>query len=451
MKEKRNVNKRLIVLIAAAVIIVSGIVIWTVSAGSGEKDPQPDDPEEQAPAEEPPEEPPEEESPAEEPKEPGQPAESSAGSGYAGTSYLANTVHDVQVPAGAEKVIVEYFDVYYNSLKNLKEQDLTYLFKDPDGSEALLNQYAISLMIQTRAMKPNDLSLAKVSYDLEFTKVSGSGSKITVTVLEDNRQNFAFMKDIQSKVYNIENTFTLEIVDGKYKISDYNKVQDFYVMFTDVYKNGGEQELKKIKDNYISLINKKLTEDRADYNEFLNSGGYPQKECDHPYDRQKALAQTVWVNRRDPAWPVFSGNNCQNFASQVLYAGGIPMDHYGSADKYLQWKCYSSSLNNAETPQGLVYTWTYVPYFYTYARDNTGYGLCADVDVNLYYAQAGDVIHVGSTAPTRHALVVVGDYKVNGKTVDILVSSNTVDLENYPMSAYSYPYSRLIKVYGWND
>ena len=73
------------------------------------------------------------------------------------------------------------------------------------------------------------------------------------------------------------------------------------------------------------------------------------------------------------------------------------------------------------------------------------------MDVNLYYAQTGDVIHVGSTAPTRHALVVVGDYKVNGKTVDILVNSNTVDLENYPMSAYSYPYSRLIKIYGWND
>ncbi len=127
------------------------------------------------------------------------------------------------------------------------------------------------------------------------------------------------------------------------------------------------------------------------------------------------------------------------------------MDYHGSAASHLQWKCYGTSQNNSETPSGLAYTWTYVPYFYTYARDNTGYGLCADVDVNLYYAQAGDVIHVGSTAPTRHALVVVGDYKVNGKTVDILVNSNTVDLENYPMSAYSYPYSRLIKIYGWND
>ena len=195
---------------------------------------------------------------------------------------------------------MEYFDVYYNSLKNLKEQDLTYLFKDPDGSEALLNQYAISLMIQTRAMKPNDLKLSNVSYDLEFSGISGSGSKITVTVLEDNRHNFAFMKDIQSKVYNIQNTFTLEMVDGQYKISDFNKVQDFYVMFTDVYNNGGEQELKSIKNNYLNLISQKLSADRADYNRFLQSSGYPQKECDHPYDRQKALSQTVWVNRRDP-------------------------------------------------------------------------------------------------------------------------------------------------------
>ena len=189
-----------------------------------------------------------------------------------------------------------------------------------DRSEALLNQYAISLMIQTRAMKPNDLKLSNVSYDLEFSGISGSGSKITVTVLEDNRQNFAFMKDIQSKVYNIQNTFTLEMVDGQYKISDFNKVQDFYVMFTDVYNNGGEQELKSIKNNYLNLISQKLSADRADYNRFLQSSGYPQKECDHPYDRQKALSQTVWVNRRDPGWPEFTGNNCQNFASQVLYA-----------------------------------------------------------------------------------------------------------------------------------
>ena len=91
-------------------------------------------------------------------------------------------------------------------------------------------------------------------------------------------------------------------------------------MFTDVYNNGGEQELKSIKNNYLNLISQKLSADRADYNRFLQSSGYPQKECDHPYDRQKALSQTVWVNRRDPGWPEFTGNNCQNFASQVLYA-----------------------------------------------------------------------------------------------------------------------------------
>ena len=448
MKEKLKDKKKVAALIAAVVILAAGLIIWAVFADGAKDSPQQDDTQTDAPAEETPKE----ELPDETVEEPAQPEEPFQDSGgYTGPSYLAGTVHDVQIPQEAEEVIVEYFDVYYNSLKNLKEQDLTYLFKDPDGSEALLNQYAISLMIQTRAMKPNDLKLSNVSYDLEFSGISGSGSKITVTVLEDNRQNFAFMKDIQSKVYNIQNTFTLEMVDGQYKISDFNKVQDFYVMFTDVYNNGGEQELKSIKNNYLNLISQKLSADRADYNRFLQSSGYPQKECDHLYDRQKALSQTVWVNRRDPGWPEFTGNNCQNFASQVLYAGGIPMDYHGSAASHLQWKCYGTSQNNSETPSGLAYTWTYVPYFYTYARDNTGYGLCADVDVNLYYAQAGDVIHVGSTAPTRHALVVVGDYKVNGKTVDILVNSNTVDLENYPMSAYSYPYSRLIKIYGWND
>ena len=444
MKTKLT-NKTKIIIAAAAIVIAIAAGVYFALTASNEPAAEPNDP----PVSEQPEE--------TEPNQPEEPEDTQPQEGGSQTAsnsdwpnYLSSISGSASVPEEAKVVVIEYFNGYYHSLKYLDEQDLTPLFKDPHGEAALLNQYAVSLLVETRKMKPNDLSLADVSYELEFASCSQNGNVITVKVLEDNKQNFRFMKEIDSRVYNIENTFTLELVDGQYKIRDFDKVQDFFVLFTDVYGHGGEQELKSIKDDYLSLIRQKLSADRADYNEFLASGSYPSKPCDHPYDRQKALAQTKWVNKRDPNWIVFDAN-CQNFASQVLYAGGIPMDHYGSADNHLQWKGYSYSYNAAETPSGLVYTWTYVPYFYIYARDNTGYGLVADVDVNLYYAQAGDVIQVGSTGPTRHTLVVVGDYKVDGKTVDVLVNSNTVDLENYPMSAYSYPYSRLIKIYGWND
>ena len=367
-----------------------------------------------------------------------------------GTNYLNDVKYTVNVDKEIEDVIVEFLNVYYNSIKELKENDMTYLFKDSSSEQALINQTALSLLIETRKLKPNDLSLDKAKYDLNFTEVTTNGNTVNVTVLENNYLNFEFMKEIESKIYNIENEFTLEKVDGEYKITKYNKVQDFFVMITDLYSSGGKNKLDQIKQDYLNLINDKLKKDREDYNDFLNGTGITRRTCDHEYNREEALKQTVWVNKRDPEWIKFD-SNCQNFASQVLYSGGIPMDYTGSASQYLQWKMYDESYNENEVNQGYVYTWTYVPYFREYAKNNTGYGLCADVDVNLYYAEAGDVIHVGTTGPTRHALVVIGDYKVDGKTVDILVNSNTVDLENYPISAYSYPYVSLIKVYGWNE
>lgn len=121
MKEKLKDKKKVAALIAAVVILAAGLIIWAVFADGAKDSPQQDDTQTDAPAEETPKE----ELPDETVEEPDQPEEPSQDSGgYTGPSYLAGTVHDVQIPQEAEEVIVEYFDVYYNSLKNLKEQDL---------------------------------------------------------------------------------------------------------------------------------------------------------------------------------------------------------------------------------------------------------------------------------------------------------------------------------------
>ena len=121
MKEKLKDKKKVAALIAAVVILAAGLIIWAVFADGAKDSPQQDDTQTDAPAEETPNE----ELPDETVEEPDQPEEPSQDSGgYTGPSYLAGTVHDVQIPQEAEEVIVEYFDVYYNSLKNLKEQGL---------------------------------------------------------------------------------------------------------------------------------------------------------------------------------------------------------------------------------------------------------------------------------------------------------------------------------------
>lgn len=363
-------------------------------------------------------------------------------------TYLNKITYTKKIDKEIEKVLIDYFDIYFSSLKNLKEQDMTNLFSNEE--QAKINQTAVSLLINIRKMQKNDLKLSNVKYDLNIKEVQTNGNKIKITVLEDSTFNFNFMSEIESKVYNVKNEFTLIKQNDTYKIEEFSKIQDFFVMITSKYTVGnGIEKLTTIKNDFIKKIEIKLENEKTLYDNYTQGIDAPVKQCDNNYDRIKALSYAKkWVNSRNDSWVVFD-SNCQNFASQVVNSGGVPMDHYGTESK--QWKAYGYATNASETASGLVESWTYVPSFMTYAKNNTGYGLCALTNVNIYYAEAGDVIHVGINSSTRHALVSIGTYKKNGKLLDILVNSNTVDLENYPLSAYVYPYINLIKIMGWNN
>ena len=362
--------------------------------------------------------------------------------------YLNEIINGDKLDEEQLKLITDFFNTYYKSIRYLKEYDMTMYFTK-DSKYALINQTAMQLLIESRRLKPNDLSMKDVYYDIEITKVKGT-DEVSISVLESNVIRFSFMSDIESKSYDIENNFVIVKENDVWKISKYDKTQDFYVMITDEYTSGGKEKLDRIKNSYLTTIKKKIDANAKDYQSYMTNNLVP-KTCDNAYDRDKALEYAIkYAHTRNYKWDEYE-SNCQNYVSQVVYSGGVVMDYYGSDDDSLQWKYYDGIYNKKEEPKGFVDTWTYVPTFYLYAKNNTGTGLCASVDVNIYYAEPGDVIHVGSVDYERHAVVVVGNYKKDGKVVDILINSNTNDVENYPISAYTYPYASLIKIYGWND
>ena len=123
------------------------------------------------------------------------------------------------------------------------------------------------------------------------------------------------------------------------------------------------------------------------------------------------------------------------------------MDYYGD----YQWKFYDSHKNDNNTASGFTYSWTWVPALTNYFKYNKGYGLCGKYNENLYLGEKGDVVVVGTKGADRHVITVIDQVKEDGKVIDLLVNSNTVDLENFPLSAYAYPYKVLLKVYGWNE
>ena len=121
-------------------------------------------------------------------------------------------------------------------------------------------------------------------------------------------------------------------------------------------------------------------------------------------------------------------------------------------DSFTQWKWYSDEINDKEEKYGRTSSWAGVDEFYTYAKTNSGYGLVASVDENVYSGSVGDILQYGSESEWRHSAIITNIIKdEEGNVLDYLVNSNTTDRINYPASACGYSDLRLIHIIGWNS
>lgn len=356
-----------------------------------------------------------------------------------------------------ENKIIEYMDTYFKAMTTLKEIDMTNLFSNNSYEEAYINQTAISTLINIRKLERNDMTISNAKYDIIYKDIVKDNNEISVTFLENDYLHFNFMKNIESKVYGVENTIVFKLVNDSYKIIKVRKIQDFYIMITDKYETGKTKEEAKnklniIKNEHISDYKKQVKVWKAKKEEYEKGKNKPTKKCANKYNRKEALDYAKkYVKKRNPKWMKYDdiGGNCQNYASQVLYTGGIPMDTIGDAS--LQWKHYSSEIDESSRKAGRSSSWTTAPYFYDYAKNNTGYGLCSITDINPFYAEEGDIGQVGFDEYYRHSVVIIGNIKnKDNEVVDLLINSNSTNLENYPLSGYVYPYKRIIKIFGWN-
>ncbi len=356
-------------------------------------------------------------------------------------SFKGQISDDFGVPEQVMKTIADYMDGYYLSLCKLETADISELFENE--KMAKISEKAISLLVNVRKMYDFDLSLKGGHYDLKVTGYRNENGRHYVDILEDDYMYFAFLNGIESSSYDIENSF---VIDENNKIIDLEKVQGYYLTFYDEK----EKSVDEVYDYYINQL-----KDLTDYNmEVLRrkaqSKPYESKlSYGVAYDRSKAVSYSnQYYHERNPKWYNFTdeGGNCQNYASQSMLEGGILMDNEGEA----QWKCYiedpefDPEINEEETASGRSRSWVNVEYFYEYARDNEGKGLVADVNINSYYCEPGDIVIVGN-ASLAHTVIV-------SKVVDghVLVNSNSIDMKDYPLEAYVYTNIMAIKILGYN-
>ncbi len=165
----------------------------------------------------------------------------------------------------------------------------------------------------------------------------------------------------------------------------------------------------------------------------------------HPYDRAAARQYMLsYVGKRNGDFKAYDdyGGNCMNFGSQVLAAGGIPMDTNGGYETGWYW--YSASQTTLP--------WVNVGWFLEYAAAEREHGLVAVANAPYFTGETGDIITMGVEEPANHTTVILDTIKdENGAVVDYLLCSNTADLRNFPASAYYYTNRQLIRIIGWND
>lgn len=319
---------------------------------------------------------------------------------------------------------------WYTPLAYFDEPSFGGVFSEKETLER--HEGALRTLITIRRAALTDLRMLEVDWTLSVksAQVQDDGY-YAVEAEETTAMRFAATPQVESLLFDLPHEFLLDI-SGQTPTLVWHDADD-NPYFSYQYEEGESM------DATLSRIQ------RAIQRRQLLQGETAEVtlKCDHPYDRAAALDyMRTYAEQRSEYWPSYDdiGGNCMNFGSQVLYAGGIPMDYSG--DEMWYW----------HDRNDLKLSWINVGDFYNYARKNEGAGLVADTEAGYYTGQEGDILILGANGDHSHTTLISGVlYNDEGRVVDYLLCSNTTNYRDFPAGAYYYTSHRLVKIYGWND
>lgn len=166
----------------------------------------------------------------------------------------------------------------------------------------------------------------------------------------------------------------------------------------------------------------------------------------YEYDRIGATQYARgWALSRNPKIQDYEewGGNCTNYISQCVNAGGVPMDSYGD-NVMKKWYWYS---DKKRTP-----SWTAAqPFFEYFTRNNNdntnNFGVYA-AQSNYEEMELGDVVQLIKDGKAYHTMIITGIILDGDEVYDYLISQNTYDLLDYPLSL-KVGEKRYLKIFGY--
>lgn len=166
----------------------------------------------------------------------------------------------------------------------------------------------------------------------------------------------------------------------------------------------------------------------------MRSNNYGWRLSLRPYNRQAAVEYArQWALERNPDWKDYEklGGNCSNFASQVLYAGGIPMVTDGGHEGK-NWFWFSDSYRSP--------SWTSARYLKDFNMNNNPPGQAPRLGIVARYVdyedlEPGDLVLKYMGDDLTHTMIVVQKlYNPDGTVYDYLIAQNSYDLLDFPLS-----------------
>ena len=356
-------------------------------------------------------------------------------------SFFTSVSGRVEDPDGLlteeqKQLMIRLLTDWYTDIALFDEPQMDALFADE--KDAAMHEASIRTLTAIRQQALTDLRMKDVDYTLTVTRAEPSieedaaEGQIHIEADETTVMHFAATPDVDSSMYDVPHIVELVPSDDGGWLIKHHEADD-NPFFSLTYEEGAAADARL--PQLLRAIERRGLQRQETVQVTLT--------CDHPYDRAAAEQyMRQYDHQRNDRWHAYDdvGGNCMNFGSQVLLAGGIPMDEEGGSKWF--WRGQND----------LDLSWINVGRFYSYARENRGYGLAADTEANYYTGEVGDILILGPDGGHNHTTVISGIVRNEaGETVDYLLCSNTTNYTDFPAGAYYYTSHRLVKIYGWND
>lgn len=354
------------------------------------------------------------------------------------------------VPENEREVIEGFFVRYFASLGSFYHEDISDFFVRQSEDE-LIDGLALDCEISAAKTCAADLSYSECN--IRYT-VIGRTQERSGDIKLDVKCSVFFEYaglDAQTKQEE-EHAFVLKTEDKELRIKKHTSDRSARLSAISALEKAlGEDGFTRgdMAYTYYSPYIKRAAEIvSAECEELRQKIGRNEQEerlfeAEFDYDRAAASEYAENSGGNSAKFGNYDENDA-NFCSQCLFAGGIPMDAQG--DKFTQWKWYGYNENNAREHSGCTLSWYDRGRFWTYAAENTGFGLVAQASST---AQVGDIIQLmDGEEPILQVIVSRIGYSESGVPVEYFVCTDKQ--KNLPLSLFGAESVRILTVIGFN-